>query len=288
MRPSELIINKDGSIYHLHLTPGDIPDTIILVGDLDRVGEISKHFSKITFKKQNREFVSHSGYYKNKQLMVMSTGIGTDNIDIVLNELDALANIDLISRTAHPVFRKLNLVRLGTTGAVQSSILPGTVLITRTVIGLDGLINFYSNRNSVCNTEFEKAFVTFTGWNPILSAPYVVDADPVLFSKLKNNFTGAITVTAPGFYGPQGRALRIYPADEKLNTKIQMFEYKGQRITNFEMETSAIYGLSRLFGHRAVTLCVVIANRITGEFLNDFRVPLENMIISALESLSAD
>jgi uridine phosphorylase len=286
IKPSELIINRDGSIYHLHLRPEEIPGTIILVGDPGRVAEVSKHFSPVTLQKQNREYITHSGYYKQKNLMVISSGIGTGNIDIVLNELDALVNIDFKTRTILNETKSLNLVRLGTTGAIQPGIRPGTVLITYKAIGFDGLLNYYHRRNEISDLDFEKAFISFVEWNPLLPVPYVVDADPLLYSKLKGSHIPAVSISAPGFYGPQSRILRIPPQDKTLNDRIGMFEYHGLKITNFEMECSGIYGLSKLMNHKAVTLCTVIANRATQEFLNDYTKPVENMILTTLESLS--
>lgn len=286
IEPSELMINPDGSIYHLHLRPENIADTILLAGNPDRVPEISKYFDRVEFTMHNREFVTHTGFYRNRRISVISSGIGTDNIDIVLNELDALVNIDLEKRTIKDSHSCLEIIRLGTTGALQAYIEPGSILATRTAIGFDGLLNFYEGRNTISDAGFEKAFLEFTNWNPLLAKPYFVNADQELYDRLKNNSIEGLTISAPGFYGPQGRVLRLPVANPELNHKIENFRYQGRMITNFEMECSAIYGLSALLGHKAVTFCTVIANRTSRKFLDDYKPAVEKMIVATLDKLS--
>ncbi len=284
---SELILNKDGSIFHLHLLPENIADTIILVGDQDRVDMISKYFDKVEFKVQNREFKTHTGYYRNKRLSVLSTGIGTDNIDIVLNELDAICNIDLKTREPKTTHKSLNLVRIGTSGALQGDIPVDTPVISEMAIGFDGLLNFYANRDKVGNKDIEQKFLEHTGWNKSLAVPYFVNASNELLDKVgRNDMRHGLTISAPGFYGPQGRQLRLPLADPKLNEKITNFDFKGKKITNYEMESSAIFGLSKLLGHNAVTVCNIIANRIRKEYSADYKISMEKLIVKVLDRLT--
>lgn len=283
---SELILNKDGSIFHLHLLPENIADTIILVGDQDRVDMISKYFDKIEFKVQNREFKTHTGYYKGNRLTVLSTGIGTDNIDIVLNELDAICNIDLKQRVVKNEHKSLNLVRIGTSGALQEDIRVDTPIITEIAIGFDGLLNFYQNRDKISDLKMEKAFTKFTNWNGKFAKPYFVGASEDLLNKVgKTDMRRGLTISAPGFYAPQGRFLRLPVVDPDLNSKITNFNYNNKKITNFEMESSAIYGLSKLLGHKAVTVCNIIANRIRKEYSQDYKVSMEKLIVKVLDRL---
>lgn len=276
---SELIINPDGSIFHLHLKPQDIANNIILVGDPGRVQTIASYFDEIELRVQNREFVSTTGIYKGKRLTVIATGIGTDNIDIVVNELDALANIDLKTRTIKKEKKSLNLIRIGTSGSLQREIPVNSFVISQKSIGFDGLLNFYANRIDVSDLEFEAAFMEHTNWDEFHTAPYVVDCSNKLFLKLASNNTFAgINISAPGFYGPQGRILRLPLADANLNEKIESFEFKGQKITNYEMESSAIYGLSKLLGHKALTICLIIANRVTGDASKDYHPEMKKLI----------
>ncbi|MBO5685658.1 MAG: nucleoside phosphorylase, partial [Alistipes sp.] len=230
---SELIINDDGSIFHLHLKPEQLADTVILVGDPGRVALVAEHFEQIECRVQNREFNTVTGSYKGKRMTVLSTGIGIGNIDISVVELDALANIDFATRQEKPVKRRLNLVRLGTSGAIQPDIKVGEVVFSRTSLGFDGLLTYYAGRDEVCDLDLEKAFVEHTGWNPKLPAPYFIDADKELFELFKDSTREGITIAAPGFYAPQGRWVRIQPQDPELNAKIERFEYAGRRITNF-------------------------------------------------------
>jgi uridine phosphorylase len=283
---SELILNQDGSIFHLHLKPEFIADTCILVGDQDRVDMISKYFDKLEFKTQNREFKTHTGTFQGKRITVLSTGIGTDNIDIVMNELDAICNIDLNTRTIKDTHRKLNIVRIGTSGALQGDIPVDTPVITQMAIGFDGLLNFYKDRDLIASADIEKAFVEHTEWNSKLAAPYFIGASENLCQKVGFDMMKGLTISAPGFYGPQGRVLRLPLVDDKLNEKISSFWYNDLRINNFEMESSAIYGLSRLLGHEALTVCVVIANRIRKEYSKNYKKAVEKLVLNVLNRLS--
>ena len=286
--PSELIINGDGSVFHLHVKPKYLADKVVLVGDPGRVGMVSSFFDEIEYSVENREFRTVTGRYKGKRITVVSTGIGCDNIDIVLNELDALANIDFEERIAKDEFRQLELVRIGTCGGLQPDTPVGTFLCSRKSIGFDGLLNFYAGRNAVCDLSFERAFVNHMGWsgNLCAPAPYVVDADEELADRISGgDMLAGITISANGFFGPQGRELRLPLADPHQNEKIESFEYQGMRITNFEMESSALAGLSRLMGHKAVTVCMVIANRRALEADADYKHTIEGLIKVVLERL---
>lgn len=288
IQSSELIINADGSIFHLHLKPEQIADTILLVGDPDRVKLIGKLLTNIEFEVQNREFVSTTGQYNGKRLTVVSTGIGTDNIDIVVNELDALANIDLVSREIKPVHRSLNFIRIGTSGGLQDYLPVNSFVISRKAIGFDGLLNFYARRDAVSDLPFEQAFRQHTEWGKQLTSPYVVNCSEKLFSKVNGpNILSGVTISAPGFYGPQGRVLRLPLADALLNEKIESFEFEGQKITNFEMECSAIYGLSKLLDHEALTICLIIANRVKKNVRANYHESMETLIIFVLESITS-
>lgn len=285
--PSELIINSDGTIFHLHLKPENISDTIILVGDPGRVHTVSGYFDNVEFTVQNREFVTHTGYFNKKRITVVSTGIGTDNIDIVVNELDALANIDLKKRTIKNKHKSLTLVRIGTSGGLQENIPVDSFLISKMACGFDGLLNFYSDRNTVCNLEIEKAFKKHVNWNKLLTSPYFVDGSDELFKKLSPCMHHGITISSPGFYGPQGRVLRLPLIDPDINDKVTHFNFKGMKITNYEMECSAIYGLSKLLGHHAATCCVIIANRVKKQYSKDYKTPMKKLIKRVLEKLTA-
>ena len=283
---SELIINDDGTIFHLHLRPEQVADTIILVGDPARVEAIAKRFDEVECRASNREFNTVTGTYKGKRMSVLSTGIGIGNIDICVTELDALANIDFATRTVKEQHRQLTLVRLGTSGALQPDIELGEVVYARTSVGFDTLLNYYAGRNDVCDLEIEKAFVEHTAWSELLHRPYFVDSDAELWEHFKDAVTEGITIAAPGFYAPQGRYVRLQPADKDLNAKIESFRYKGRRITNFEMEGSALAGLARLMGHRATTMCTIIAQRIAKDAKTDYKPFVEQMISMALEKLA--
>ncbi len=286
IEPSELIINPDGSIFHLHLHPEQISDTIIMVGDPGRVETVSSFFSKKEFTVSNREFNTTTGIYNNKRITVVSTGIGTDNIDIVVNELDALANIDLKTRTVQDTHKKLTLIRLGTSGALQPDIPLASNVLTEISVGFDGLLNFYANRDKVCELEMEQAFLKHTNWNSQCAKPYFTQSSERLV-KLFESFTiKGLTISAPGFYGPQGRVLRLPLADANLNEKIESFRYNGKKITNFEMESSAINGLSKLMGHESVTICTIIANRVIKDATKDYKPAIKNLIVQTLNKIS--
>lgn len=285
--PSELILNPDGSIFHLHLKPGQIAKDIILVGDPGRVEMIADFFDEIEVKAQNREFVTVTGKYKGKRITVLSTGIGTDNIDIVVNELDALVNIDLETRMIKTDKTSLNLIRIGTSGALQGDIPVDAFLVSRKAIGFDGLMNFYARREEISDLAFENAFKTYTNWNVLLASPYVVDCDIDLYNKITDQeFVPGITISAPGFYGPQGRELRLNIVDQKINDKIELFRFNKMKITNYEMECSAIYGLSKLLGHQALTVCIIIANRITHEASSDYKPVMKRLVSKILDKLT--
>ncbi len=288
IKNSELILNRDGTIFHLHLKPEQIADTIILVGDPGRAETISAMFDQVEMTVRNREFLTCTGTYNNQRLTVLSTGIGTDNIDIVINELDALANIDLQTREVRSDKRSLRFVRVGTSGSLQADISVNSWVVSRKSIGFDGMITFYDNREAVCDMEFEKVFREFTGWADDLPTPYVVDASDrllSLFSEIK--FVKGANISAPGFYGPQGRILRLPLAVPELNEKLEDFTYGDLRITNYEMESSAIYGLSRMLGHEALTICLIIANRVTREANENYHPEMEKLIRVVLDKLTA-
>ncbi len=285
--PSELIINDDGTIFHLHLLPKQLADTIILVGDPARVEQIASLFEQEECRAANREFKSVTGYYKGKRMTVLSTGIGIGNIDICMTELDALANIDFATRTEKTEKRQLTIVRLGTSGALQPDIKVGDVVYARTSVGFDSLLGYYAGRNEVCDLEIEKAFIEHTSWSSLLPKPYFVNSDDKLWELFKDSVTEGITIAAPGFYAPQGRWVRLQPADPELNEKIESFRFEGRRITNFEMEGSALAGLARLMGHRATTMCTIIAQRIAKDACTDYKPFVEKMIRMALDKLAA-
>ena len=283
---SELIINQDGSIFHLHLRPEQLADTVILVGDPGRVEMVSSFFDTIECKVSNREFNTVTGTYKGKRMTVLSTGIGIGNIDICVTALDALATVDFETRQARETFRRLTLVRLGTSGAIQPDIKVGEFVFSRTSIGFDGLLNYYKGRNDVCELDIEKAFMAHTGWNELLPKPYFINADKELWELFKDSVTEGMTIAAPGFYAPQGRWVRLEPQDARLNEKIESFDYEGRRITNFEMEGSALAGLAALMGHRATTICTIIAQRIALDACTDYKPFVRGMIEMALDKLA--
>ena len=284
--PSELLINEDGSIFHLHLKPEQLADNVILVGDPGRVATVASYFDSQECSVSNREFKGITGTYKSKRITVVSTGIGTDNIDIVLNELDALANIDLEKRTEKSEFRQLNIVRIGTSGAMQPEIPLGSFLISEKSLGFDGLLSFYAGRDKVCDLDFEEAFKKHVDWNPKLASPYVVDNDKELIERIgKNDMLKGVTISANGFYGPQGRVLRLDLHDSHLNDKIESFRHNGYKITNFEMESSAIAGLSKLMGHKAMTVCCIIANRRIESANTNYQPQIEKLIQLVLDRI---
>lgn len=281
---TELILNSDGSVYHLKLLPEMISDKIILVGDQSRVETISKHFEKVELKVQNREFVTHTGTYKGKRITALSSGIGTDNIDIVVNELDALANIDLKNRVPKQNFHKLNLIRVGTCGALQADIAPDTAVVSEYAIGLDGLLNFY-DFDKHNNDELSTSFMEHMKLSKKLAFPYSAKSSEELFAKIGHGFTSGITVTSPGFYAPQGRELRTNSTFKDFDAKFTSFNYKGRKLVNFEMETSAIYGLSELLGHQALTVCLVVGNRITKQFTKNYKPAMDELILKVLDRI---
>lgn len=284
---SELILNPDGSIYHLRLKPGEIASTIISVGDQERVSEVSKYFDTIEVERQHREFKTHTGTFRNKRFTVISTGIGPDNIDIVFNELDALVNIDFANRTIKENKESLEIIRIGTSGALQPEIPVDSMILSETGIGFDNLLHFYGNADDIMDKDFSDAFMLHTNWDKENSRPYVVKADENLIGKfLAHGFNPGITTTNVGFYGPQGRVLRLALKDNELNEKIVSFRYKGKKITNLEMETAAIYGMSRLLGHRALSLNAILANRTTGVFSDKPSETIDRLIRSTLNILT--
>ncbi|TBN06593.1 phosphorylase [Hyunsoonleella flava] len=285
IKNSELILNPDGSIYHLNLKPEHIADTIILVGDQDRVALVSKHFDKIIFETQKREFKTHTGTINGKKISVISTGIGPDNIDIVLNELDALANIDFETRTIKQHLKSLNIIRIGTSGGLQPDIPIDSFVVSESGLDLTGMLHAYQTE-PISNQKIEKAFIKHTNWNANKARPIIVDGSKTLLSKFDSVSTiKGLTATANGFYGPQGRILRLPLMDAGLNKKIDSFNFEGVKVTNFEMETSAIYGLSKLLGHHAMSLNAIIANRANGTFSNNPRKTVENLITYTLDRI---
>lgn len=283
---SELIINPDGSAFHLHITPAQLAQKVILVGDPGRVELVASHFTNIECDVQSREFHTITGTYQGKRITVLSTGIGCDNIDIVVNELDALTNIDFNTRTEKSPLRALDIVRIGTCGGLQPNTPVGTFIISAKSIGFDGLLNFYAGRNEVCDLAFEKAFTQHMNWNPQLCAPYVIDANPELTKRIAGtDMVRGVTIACGGFYGPQGRELRIPLADPTQNQKVEDFEYEGWKITNFEMESSALAGLSRLLGHKATTCCMVIANRLIKEANPNYKNSIDTLIKIVLDRI---
>ena len=283
---SELIINDDGSIFHLHLRPEQLADTVILVGDPGRVAMVASFFDTKECEVSNREFNTVTGTYKGKRITVLSTGIGIGNIDISVTELDALANIDFATRRVKDTFRQLTLVRLGTSGALQPDIKVGEQVFSRTSVGFDGLLNYYAGRNEVCDLAIEQAFMKHVGWNELLPKPYFIDADASLFELFKDITREGITIAAPGFYAPQGRWVRMRPQDVHLNEKIESFDYNGRLITNFEMEGSALAGLAALMGHKAATICTIIAQRVALDACTDYKPFVRKMVANALDKLA--
>ena len=288
--PSELIINEDGSIFHLHVKPEQLADRVVLVGDPGRVDIVASHFEQQECEIRNREFHTITGTYEGKRITAISTGIGCDNIDIVMNELDALANIDLKTRQEKPEHRTLTIVRIGTCGSLQPEAPIGTFVASVKSIGFDGLLNYYAGRNEVCDLPLENAFVQHMDWCPQKGAPYVATADPSLIEQVAGKeMLRGITIACGGFYGPQGRVIRIGIQDPKQNEKVQSFRYmtsQGElKIYNFEMESSALAGLSSLLGHRAMTCCLVLANRYAKEMNTDYKVSIDQLIKLVLDRI---
>ena len=283
---SEMIVNGDGSIFHLHLRPEHIKDNIIIVGDPNRVNLVASFFDSVEFETSAREFHTITGTYKGKPIMCLSHGIGGDNIDIVVNELDALANIDLGTRQVKDSFRQLNIVRIGTSGGLQPDLPVGSYVIAQKGIGFDGVLNFYAGRNDVCDLDFERHFCDAVGWNKLWAKPYVADADPELVERIsQGEMKLGCTISANGFYGPQGRQLRLELADPELNRKIEAFRYKDHHITNYEMESAALQGLCKLLGHRAMTICTIIANRLSHDATANYKTAMSDLIQKVLDRI---
>jgi uridine phosphorylase len=284
---SELIINNRGAVYHLDVRPEELANTIILVGDPDRVKKVSAHFDKIEHRLQHREFITHTGYIGNKHISVISTGIGPDNIDIILNELDALVNIDFENRTIKKELTKLNLIRFGTSGSLQADIPVDSLVASTHGLGLDNLLNFYSYKKTVADKELVDAFIEQTKLDTAITNPYAFSGSEILLKKFGDGFYNGITVTSPGFFGPQGRVLRLGLSSPGLVDKLTHFSFNNHRITNFEMETSAIYGLGKLMGHECMSINTIIANRVVKEFSKDSDAAVEKMIKRSLEALTS-
>ncbi len=284
---SELIINSRGGIYHLDLRPEEMASTIIVVGDPDRVKKVSKHFDRIECQQQHREFITHTGYIGNKRLSVMSTGIGPDNIDIAINELDALANIDFETREVKKDFTQLNIIRFGTSGSLQADIPVDSFVASTHGLGLDNLLNYYSYQKSAAENSLIDAFILQTQLSSNITIPYVFSGGESLINKFQDGFYKGITVTCPGFYGPQGRILRLPLNSPGLINKLTEFKFNSHRISNFEMETSAIYGLGKLLGHQCLSVNAIVANRVVQQFSKDGNAAVENLIKKALEVLIA-
>ena len=283
---SELIINDDGSAFHIHVRPDQLRDNIIFVGDPGRVDLVASMFDSIDFEVSSREFHTIGGSYKGKPVMAISHGIGPDNIEIVVTELDALANIDFATRRVRPEHRTLNIVRIGTSGALQEDLNLGDYVIAEKGIGIEGILNFYADRDRVCDLEFEKAFCHHVGWRNSLATPYIVDADPKLVERIgRDDMVRGFTIAAVGFYAPQGRQLRLPLADPDLNAKIESFEFNGRHITNFEMESACLQGMARLLDHKAMTVCCIIAQRRSNKANTDYKPRIKELIKTVLDRL---
>ena len=283
---SELLINSDGSIFHLHIKPGQLADTVIIVGDPGRVEMIKSYFTTVECHIKNREFETATGIYNGKRISVVSSGIGTDNIDIVLNELDALVNIDLTTREEKEVKKSLNIIRIGTCGGMQPDLPVGTFLISEKSIAVDGMMYFYDGADKIRDVAFEKELCSQVGWPASFNHPMVVDADKELVERIgRDDMKRGVTISANGFYGPQGRRLRIPLSEPDLNARFQKFSYGNYRITNYEMESSAVAGLSKMLGHKAMTVCLVIANRFAKEADVEYKNSMENLVETVLDRI---
>ena len=283
---SELIINPDGSVFHLHLKPEQLTDRIILVGDPGRVDMVAEFFDERTFEVSSREFHTIGGTYKGKPIMCLSHGIGPDNIDIVMTELDALANVDFTTRQVKPEHRTLTLVRIGTSGALQPELIVGTPVIAAHSIGFDGVLNYYAGRNTVADLDYEAEFCRYVGWNPLWAAPYVVPADPELVERIgRDDMVRGHTISAVGFYGPQGREVRLPLANPDLNRRIEAFRYNGEPVTNYEMESAPLQGLALLLGHKAMTVCSIIANRVNTNVTPNYKTAVRDLIATVLDRI---
>lgn len=286
VKKTELITNKDGSIFHLNLLPGDISDKIIIVGDPGRVEMLSSLLDEIRVRKENREFRTVTGNYEGNEITIISSGIGTDNIDIVINELDALANIDLSTGEIKEDPVSLTFIRIGTSGGLRTDVPAGSCVLTETSIGFDGLIHFYEGYDWLLDNVLSSVLAEYLEWPDTLAFPYVVNASKELVALFeKENFIRGMTVSAPGFYAPQGRRLRLDTFDSEINNKLAEFSFRGRTICNYEMESSAIYGLSGLLGHKALTICAVIGNRVTGEFINDYKPIIMDLATKVMKNI---
>jgi len=286
IEPSELVLNPDGSVYHIALRPEQLGDTVLVVGDQGRVEKVSRHFERIEHRVQNREFVAHTGVYKGMHITALSTGIGTDNIDIVLNELDALVNIDLAARSPKRAHKSLRIIRLGTCGALQEDIPVDSLIVSAYGVGLDNVLHYYAYENTDAETRLLNELLAHAEWPDNLPLPYVAAGDKELIERLGHGNTVGITFTAGGFYGPQGRQLRLLPSVDGLNERISSFAHADLRATNYEMETSALYGLGGMLGHRTCTVCCVVANRLRKEYSKDHHAAIDHMIAQVLERLA--
>ncbi len=285
-KKTELITNKDGSIFHLNLLPGDISDKIIIVGDPGRVDMLSALLSDVRVRKENREFRTVTGSFEGNEISIISSGIGTDNIDILINELDALVNIDLQTGIVTEETVPLTFIRLGTSGGLRSDVPAGSIVMTETAVGFDGLLHFYEGHDWILDTVLASVLAEYLEWPDTLSFPYAVNANKELLALFeKEDFIKGITISAPGFYAPQGRKLRLETFDSEINNKLSEFNFMNRKICNYEMESSAIYGLSALLGHRALTFCAVIGNRVTGEFINDYKPIIRDLAIKVFRQI---
>jgi uridine phosphorylase len=285
-KKTELITNKDGSIFHLNLLPGDISDKIIIVGDPGRVDMLASLMQEVRVKKENREFRTVTGMFDNSELTIISSGIGTDNIDILVNELDALVNIDLKTGICKEEPVSLTFIRLGTSGGLRADVPAGSYVLAETAVGFDGLLHFYEGYDWILDTGLSDALADYLEWPDTLSYPYAVNADKGLIELFgKENFIKGITISAPGFYAPQGRRLRLETFDNEINSKLSEFSFRGRTISNYEMESSAIYGLSALLGHKALTICLVIGNRVTGEFIQDYKPLISELALKVFRMI---
>ena len=285
-KKTELMINKDGSIYHLNLLPGDISDKIIIVGDPERVDMLSSLLRDVRVRKENREFHTVTGTYDTGEITIISSGIGTDNIDILINELDAIVNIDLDTGKVKEELVALTIIRLGTSGGLREDLPPGSVVVADTAIGFDGLLHFYEGYDWILDSPLSDTLAEYLEWPDTLAYPYAVKANKELIEQFhESNFLHGITITAPGFYAPQGRRIRLETFDNEINDKLSGFVFRGRAVCNYEMESSALYGLSALLGHKALSICLVIGNRVSGEFMQNYKPLMEELAIKILKKL---
>lgn len=282
---SELIINDDGSVFHLHIKPEQLSDRIIVMGDPGRVGLTASFFDSIECDVQSREFRTVTGQYKGKRITALSHGIGPDNIDIVITELDALANVDFKTREVKSNLKELTIVRVGTSGGLQPHCPIGSYVVSSKSIGFDGVLNYYSGRKGVVDSDFEEAFKQHVNWSPLHCSPYVVKADEELVERIGHDMIKGVTISAIGFYGPQGRYVRMPLADPELNSKIESFKYEGDTITNYEMESAPLAGMGKMMGHKVMTVCSIIANRLAGESNSNYKGSIEDLIKTVLDRI---